>query len=319
MIEIVRYTPEYRHRWDQFIRTAKNGHFMFERSFMDYHSDRFEDHSLMILRRDQLVGLLPGHMVEREQSNEMTYASHMGLPFAGVISGPAMRTGLMLDLFEKLTTFLCESGVTELFYKAIPSIYHRYPANEDSFALSRAGATIVDAKLTWARFAGCDVIREDKSRRRHAKKALAHGIEVRSGLDIGVFHGLLTRWLHERHGAVPVHTREELELLARRFPEHIQAFGAWRGDDLLAAELIFESATCYRLQYAANTVEGFDLRAYDAIWRWLFTEHFQDSKWIDFGTSVLPGTSDIDSGLVEYKESMGARAVSQNAYLLRIV
>ncbi len=36
MIEVVAYNPELENRWNQFVETAKNGHFMFDRRYMDY-------------------------------------------------------------------------------------------------------------------------------------------------------------------------------------------------------------------------------------------------------------------------------------------
>jgi hypothetical protein len=41
------YTTADRLQWDEFVRTAKNGHFMFLRDYMEYHADRFPDSSLM--------------------------------------------------------------------------------------------------------------------------------------------------------------------------------------------------------------------------------------------------------------------------------
>ena len=47
MFEIKRYTPELAKEWNQFVAESKNGTFLFDRNYMDYHSDRFNDHSLM--------------------------------------------------------------------------------------------------------------------------------------------------------------------------------------------------------------------------------------------------------------------------------
>ena len=97
MIEIVRYAPDQQSRWDQFVRSAKNGHFMFERNFMDYHAHRFEDHSLLFMRRGKLIGLMPAHWKRREDgSGGSSLCSHEGLPFSGIVSGarpaPSTRT-----------------------------------------------------------------------------------------------------------------------------------------------------------------------------------------------------------------------------------
>ena len=47
MISICRYTQDKHTQWDDFVKVSKNGTFLFLRAYMDYHSDRFQDHSLM--------------------------------------------------------------------------------------------------------------------------------------------------------------------------------------------------------------------------------------------------------------------------------
>ena len=52
---VKRYEPKYFEEWNAFISTAKNATFLFNRDFMEYHSDRFEDFSLLIFDQDKLV------------------------------------------------------------------------------------------------------------------------------------------------------------------------------------------------------------------------------------------------------------------------
>jgi hypothetical protein len=47
-----RYTSEDFALWNAFISTAKNATFLFHRDFMEYHSDRFEDYSLLVFEGD---------------------------------------------------------------------------------------------------------------------------------------------------------------------------------------------------------------------------------------------------------------------------
>lgn len=58
MFEIERYTADQKAIWNQFVLNSKNGTFLFDRNYMDYHSDRFEDYSLMIYRKGKLYSLL---------------------------------------------------------------------------------------------------------------------------------------------------------------------------------------------------------------------------------------------------------------------
>ena len=56
MFDIVRYTADKEAEWNAFVAQSKNGTFLFDRGYMDYHSDRFTDHSLMFFER---VGCVP--------------------------------------------------------------------------------------------------------------------------------------------------------------------------------------------------------------------------------------------------------------------
>ena len=53
MINIVKYSSEKRNEWNEFLCESKNGLFLFDRDYMEYHSDRFVDFSLMIYKRDE--------------------------------------------------------------------------------------------------------------------------------------------------------------------------------------------------------------------------------------------------------------------------
>ena len=57
MFEVRRYTPDKASEWNRFVAQSKNGTFLFDRRFMDYHADRFEDCSLMVYRRGVLYAL----------------------------------------------------------------------------------------------------------------------------------------------------------------------------------------------------------------------------------------------------------------------
>ncbi|MDO4958531.1 MAG: GNAT family N-acetyltransferase [Prevotellaceae bacterium] len=62
MISICRYTQNKQTEWDAFVKVSKNGTFLFLRAYMDYHSDRFTDHSLMYYNeKGKLIAVLPAN------------------------------------------------------------------------------------------------------------------------------------------------------------------------------------------------------------------------------------------------------------------
>jgi len=76
-----RYTSEFKDSWDHFIATAKNATFLFNRGFMDYHSHRFQDFSVLIYKDDQLYAVIPANVKE-----SVVYA-HQGLTYGSFVPG----------------------------------------------------------------------------------------------------------------------------------------------------------------------------------------------------------------------------------------
>ena len=65
--------------WDDFVIKSKNSHFMFFRDYLDYHSNRFEDFSLIVSNDDHtVIGILPANI------NHQALVSHEGLTFGAV-------------------------------------------------------------------------------------------------------------------------------------------------------------------------------------------------------------------------------------------
>src|SRR5260370_34235078 len=120
-----RYAAAMQPVWDDFVRASKNGTFQLERSYMDYHADRFADHSLLV-RDDEgdLLAVLPAN------ADGPQLLSHGGLTYGGFVTDVAMKTPLMLGVFEPAVEYLCEHGCTAWLYKPVPHNYHRCPAEE---------------------------------------------------------------------------------------------------------------------------------------------------------------------------------------------
>jgi len=304
-------------RWDHFVSTAKNGHFMFLRDYMDYHGDRINDSSLLFENKGRLVGLLPAHLEKGEKRSEIDLVSHAGLSFGGFITSRSMNVSLMLKIFSVLADFMRQRDWKRLIYTPSPYIYHRYPAEEDLYALWAHSAEVVTTKVSCALLAGLSP-RLNDSRRRLCRKAREMGLRIEPFFDLDRFYDMVCRWLDKRHGAKPIHSLEEIRYLAGRFPDNIKIYGAWRGSELLAAKMTFESPTCLKLQYVGSTEEGLESSAMSLINEFLLQLHVPPGKWFDLGTSMDPGTGALDRQLITHKESFGARAVLIRTYQLKI-
>lgn len=117
MFEIERYTADQKAIWNQFVLNSKNGTFLFDRNYMDYHSDRFEDYSLMIYRKGKLYSLLAANKM-----GSVLY-SHQGLTYGGLIMSDKVTVADSVEMFRVINACLKESGFEKVIYKPIPFIY----------------------------------------------------------------------------------------------------------------------------------------------------------------------------------------------------
>jgi hypothetical protein len=305
------YCPEDKKAWNDFIAESKNGTFLLNRNYMDYHSDRFTDHSLMFHYNGQLAAVLPAN-----QKDGVLF-SHGGLTFGGVISGYDMSTPLMLEIFQKIREHCTSEGYSKLLYKAIPHIYHAVPAEEDLYALFRNKAKLVGRNVS-STILLTEKRRFTKKKREAITKAKNNGLIVKQSSDFFGFMRLVEEVIAEHHGAKPVHTPQEMDLLANRFPENIKLFYSYKDDKVVAGCLIYESKNVAHGQYAANSTYGRTLCAQDLIIDYLINEYYTSKEYFDFGTSTLDMGRILNEGLIAHKESFRASATVYDTYELPI-
>lgn len=306
-LRVFAYKPEDKALWDNFVFQSKNGVFLFYRAYMEYHSDRFLDHSLLFFKGGKLVALLPANLEDR------TLCSHSGLTFGGVISGYDMSQVLMLEIFNKLAEHCKSEGITQIIYKAIPYIYHSAPADEDLYALFRNNATLI-ARNASSSIAMTQKRPFDSSRKDNIRKANKNMLTVRESTDYETFMRIAQETLGARHGIKPVHTVGEIKLLASHFPDNIRLFASYKGDVMLAGIIMYESKNVVHMQYAANSKQGWNIGAQDIIEDYLINEYYLDKRSFDFGISTEKSGQLLNMGLISRKENFGASAVMYDIY-----
>ena len=75
-MNIRRYTHHDQEAWDTLVRNARNATFLFFRQYMDYHSERFTDHSLLFYdSKGNLVAAMPANEVINDNGKAEGFAS----------------------------------------------------------------------------------------------------------------------------------------------------------------------------------------------------------------------------------------------------
>ena len=307
-MQIERYAERDCERWDDFVRSSRNGTFLFLRPYMDYHADRFEEHSFLFNdKHGRLLALLPA------TSANGSVVSHGGLTYGGFVVDERMTATLMLQLFALAVGEMRRLGYETLIYKSIPHIYHDSPSEEDLYALFRAGARLVRRDHLAVVDYRASNPRQER-RQRAVRKATRSGMAVRETTDFAAFWEILTCTLADRHGVRPVHRIDEIELLRARFPESIRLFGTYDDDRMVAGVVLYVSRHVCHAQYIASSEEGREGGALDLLFDDLIGRFSAVTRYFDFGTSTERNGTFLNSGLAEFKEGFGARTIVHDHY-----
>lgn len=308
---VVRYEAFHKEEWDAFVSVSRNGTFLFMRGYMDYHAERFSDHSLMIYHKGKLCALLPAHV------DGDVYCSHRGLTYGGFITDKEMKAGMMMELFDRVLCYLrSELHVSRFVYSPIPYIYSNVPSQEDLYALFRHGARLLGRKISTVITASAG-IPFTEPKRRNVRRAGREELTVCCDDGFRDFWNVLEDNLDTRHHVKPVHTLEEMLLLYGRFSSRIRLYRVCDRDSrTLAGCVIYETGQVAHVQYIGSTSEGREKRAVDFLFHHLVHDVYAGIPYFDLGTSVEEGGRVLNEGLIYQKESFGGRAVVYDTYEL---
>lgn len=311
-LSVSKYNSELKDEWDGFVGACKNTHFIFYRDYVDYHSDRFSDFSIIVRNeRNEIVAVLPSNI------SENVIYSHQGLTFGGYLTNHKMNADMMLSVFYEVNFFLKNIGVNKIVYKCIPHIYHESPAEEDRYALFINNATIVRRDVSSSIYLG-NKLKYSKGRKWAINKAKKEGVEVELLRDHEEFWPLLENVLMKAHGARPVHNIQEINMLRERFPGNIKTYVAKRKGIVISGAVIFETETVAHAQYLATSEDGRNFGGLDYLIDFLISSRYQDKRYFDFGTSNEDQGRTLNKGLIAQKEGFGARAIVHDFYEIEI-
>jgi hypothetical protein len=313
LFSISPYTPDRLSEWNAFVAQSKNGTFLFDRSYMDYHADRFTDHSLMFFIDGSLMAVLPANR------RGDTLFSHQGLSYGGLVMSAEATTAKVCTLFDELNALLLEQGIAKVVYKPVPWIFHSLPAEEDLYAIFlRCNAQLTGRDVSSTIIPNRPV-KWKRDRHYAANKARTNGIIVRQTDDFTSFWEILSDNLMAKFEAKPVHSLQEILLLHQRFPQNIQLWAAYSPDgQMLAATVLYHFRHVVHSQYISASEEGKRLHAVDGLFDHLLHKAFANVPFFNLGTSNMPHSSDLHDSLIYQKEGFGGRAVCYDTYEWRI-
>jgi hypothetical protein len=282
---------------------------------MDYHKERFEDHSLMLSRKNELFAIFPAAI---SPLNTREIVSHPGLTFGGLIMNAKESQDFTEDCLNALTEYYSNQGYERLIYKAVPSIYQRRPTSQDEYFLWKAGFQCFRIDLSVSINLSCDI--DSGSRRLRGLKKAEKSLNLSNDIYyLESFWKILTHNLESRHSATPTHTLDEIKSLILKFPTQITPIFAIKDGRCVAGVVVYKTSSVHHAQYISADYEGQEVGALDLIFDSLiFNAKSKMVNFFDFGISSLKGGTALNEGLYSFKYEFGGGGVCHRFYTKEI-
>ncbi|WP_293871939.1 GNAT family N-acetyltransferase [Flavobacterium sp.] len=305
---IRRYTLDDYAIWNNFVSSAKNATFLFHRDFIEYHSDRFQDFSLLVFDGDKLISVLPANRFDN------TLFSHQGLTYGGFVFDAKIKLGEVLDIAKSVLQFLHSIDIATFQLKLIPSIYNQFFSEEIEYALFLTNAKLIRRDC----LSVIDLTKPfsfSKTRKESIRRGEKNNLVIKEELKFELFwNEILIPNLTKKHNSKPVHTVEEIIKLQKKFPKNIRHFNVYHGGKIVGGTTIFITDKVAHPQYISGNEQKNELGSLDFLYNHLITEVFKDKNFFDFGPSHEENGKKINEGILFWKESFGAKTTVQDYY-----
>lgn len=310
-MKIKKYTSADHHAWNDFVAKAKNATFLFDRRYMDYHSHKHTDHSLLLFDHDKLVALFVAN------EDKSVIHSHGGLTYGGLVVKNGVTMEDVLGYFFYVLKYYSKN-FKSVVYKCFPTEFMRSPSQEDLYAMFLLKAELIgrQASCVYDRVSQLPYRKSKKETVAKPAKLRKQYAIVKSNDPSEFWSKVLVPNLRERFNTAPVHTVEEMKLLMHRFPSNIHLFEIRDNDisDILAGAVVYEMEDVVHTQYLSSREEGKKADILDVLIDHLMMNVFAKKSKFSLGTSNEDQGRKLNRGLIAWKEGFGARTRTQDIY-----
>lgn len=300
MIEIIPYNSGHKEKWNNFVKEADNSNFLFDRNFMDYHSDRFADCSVLLTDDNTLSGVFPAN------KKENTLYSHQGLTYGGLVLAERRNVKKLIHYFNAVFSHYQSAGINEVIYKPVPNYISKTVNDLEHFILNHVKAEVMRVDTSFVMDLGQELKYQER-RKRSIKKGEKNNTRVSVDNDFEKFWDqILVPNLRDKFGSKPVHSLDEIKLLHSRFPDLIKQANAYVNEELVAGVTLMDFGHTLHCQYISSNDFGRDSGAIDFLFNTLINLYQPSKKYFSLGTANNSG-NDLNLGLTEWKEGWGAK------------
>lgn len=265
----------------------------------------------MVYKGDQLYALLPANVVGDK------VISHQGLTYGSFVLQDQSKFYYAFEAFKAMLAFYHAEGLIQLEIKVIPTFYNKMPADELDYFLYKANAQLLKKEVLMI-IDYSHKLRFQKNRREGINKALRSNVVLKLDTNFKDFWSdVLIPNLENKHGVKPVHSLEEIELLASRFPNNIKQVNIYKDGKVVAGTTVFLTETTIHPQYVSGNLDKNTHGSLDLAYDFIINKMCDDKRYFDFNISSEANGTKINEGLIFWKESCGARSHTANTFGLK--
>ena len=321
MFTLHRYINQNESRWDQFVSSGNNGTLFHLRKFLNYHpKDRFQDHSILIEKKQNLFSVLPA--AELIVDGKRILVSHPGSTVGSFVVPENLSIADAMSMSEALVTYVKENKFSGIRITLPPTLYQRRLSNYMDFSFFKQGFTYSKRDVTSILFLEDSLYKNlakfKSSHLRAVRNDQEKGVNVRQSNDFDSFYHILEQNLKIRHGVSPTHTLAELKNIHALFPDRVNLFAAFVKDVMVAGVVNFVVNDHVVLSFYISHDEAYqEFRAVNLLFYSIFDWAIQQGfKIYDFGTFTV--NEEPNMGLGRFKENFGASGIFRDTIELKL-
>ena len=321
MFTLHQYINQNESRWDQFVSSGNNGTLFHLRKFLNYHhKDRFQDHSILIEKKQKLFSVLPA--AELIVDGKRILVSHPGSTVGSFVVPENLSIADAMSMSEALVTYVKENNFSGIRITLPPTLYQRRLSNYMDFSFFKQGFTYSKRDVTSILFLEDNLDKNlakfKSSHLRAVRNAQEKGVNVRQSNDFDSFYNILEQNLKIRHGISPTHTLAELKNIHALFPDRVNLFAAFVKDVMVAGVVNFVVNDHVVLAFYISHDEAYqEFRAVNLLFYSIFDWAIQQGfRLYDFGTFTV--NEEPNMGLGRFKENFGASGIFRDTIELKL-
>lgn len=300
-------------KWDNFIvKDSINGTFLHSRNFLNYHRNKFKDHSLIIKKNTSIVAVIPGCEVVKE--GKRIFYSHQGSTFGGLVINSAYNNISHVDsAVNILEQYLNEQGFDKAVLKNTSEIFCSDNTNLLEYFYFKYGYKSYHELSLYIDFNKYDSIIENNfsaSKRRDFKYSLKHNMQfktLKTDNEINDFYKLLVLSLIN-HNSKPVHSLEELlDFKNTSLSDIVKFYGVYYNDNLIAGSMVFNfNNDVFHTQYlASNSVYSNYYPMNFLNYNLIKEAYLNNFRFFSFGINTENQGNVLNTSLAQFKEGFG--------------